>query len=249
MTSAMKYTLVACMAFLLASARAEAQQCGLDEPAETPAAAATTVPAAPPAPVPPSPFPLALAALVAGVGVAGVLIVARDRRWKLGSRKAWSPYVAGAGLGLTATVSLAIFGKRLSSAGGYQQLAGWLGARLAPDNGFFAALPKGLTWELLVLVGMFGGALASASSGRELRLRVMPDSQWATVFGPSVAKRWLLVFAGTALVQFAAGIAGGCTASLAVSGGAVAAPGAFVFMAGMFGGGIPVARWLYRRRT
>ena len=44
----------------------------------------------------------------------------------------------------------------------------------------------------------------------------------------------------------AAGVAGGCTASLAVSGGAAAAPGAFLFMIGMFGGGIPMARFLYR---
>jgi uncharacterized protein len=227
-------------AFLVAG-HAQAQQCGLDEPVEMPATVRVSAP--------PSPWPVELAALVAALGVAGVLVVARDRRWKLASRTAWSPYLAGAGLGITATVSLAVFGKRLSSAGGYQQLAGWLGARLAPDNGFFQALPKGLTWELLVLVGMFAGAFVSALSGRELRLRLMPDAQWVSVFGPSVAKRWLLVFGGTALVQFAAGIAGGCTASLAVSGGGVAAPGAFVFMAGMFGGGIPVARWLYRRRT
>jgi uncharacterized protein len=49
-------------------------------------------------------------------------------------------------------------------------------------------------------------------------------------------------------LEFAAGIAGGCTASLAVSGGAVVAPSAFLFMAGMFGGGVPVARFLYRAR-
>jgi hypothetical protein len=51
------------------------------------------------------------------------------------------------------------------------------------------------------------------------------------------------------LIELAAGIAGGCTASLGVSGGAVLAPGAFVFMAAMFAGGIPTARFLYRRRA
>lgn len=76
----------------------------------------------------------------------------------------------------------------------------------------------------------------------------MPDSQWADVFGPSVARRWLIVFAGTTLIEFAGGIAGGRTASLAISGGGVLAPSAFLFMIGMFAGGIPVARWLYRGR-
>jgi hypothetical protein len=119
---------------------------------------------------------------------------------------------------------------------------------VTPDNAFFRLLPTGVTWELLVAAGMFIGAFASALSGREVRLRVMPDAQWADVFGPSVARRWLIVFAGTILLEIAAGIAGGCTASLAVSGGAVLAPGAFLFMAGMFAGGIPVARGLYRGR-
>jgi hypothetical protein len=74
----------------------------------------------------------------------------------------------------------------------------------------------------------------------------MPDSQWTEVFGASVAKRWLIGFFGAALTEFAAGIAGGCTASLAVSGGAALAPGAFAFMIGMFVGGIPAAWWVYR---
>ncbi len=75
----------------------------------------------------------------------------------------------------------------------------------------------------------------------------MPDSQWREVFGESVAVRWAVVFFGTALIQYAAGLAGGCTAGLAVSGGAVLAPGAFLFIVGMFAGGIPVAWLLYRR--
>ena len=55
-------------------------------------------------------------------------------------------------------------------------------------------------------------------------------------------------FIGAVLVQFGAGIAGGCTSGLAISGGAVLAPGAFIFMAGMFLGGIPTALLWYRGR-
>ena len=88
----------------------------------------------------------------------------------------------------------------------------------------------------------------TASYAKDLAIRTMPDRQWSDVFGPSVARRWLLAFVGSVLTEVAGGIAGGCTASLAVSGGAVFAPGAFAFMAGMFGGGIPTAWWIYRRR-
>jgi hypothetical protein len=170
--------------------------------------------------------------------------------WAQVRRESWSPYAAGAGLGLVTTVSMAAFGKRLSGAGAYQQLSGYVGRLLGGGGVYFKyVMPTGLTWEILLALGTFLGALCSALAGGQFRLRTMPDTQWTDVFGPSVAKRWLIVFAGTALIELAAGIAGGCTASLGVSGGAVLAPGAFVFMAAMFAGGIPTARLLYRRRA
>ncbi len=162
-------------------------------------------------------------------------------------RKEWSPYLAGAGLGLTAAISLSFFGTRLSGAGAYPHLSRDAGRLLAPAGIYWSrVLPTGLTWEVLLLIGTFLGALASALSSGSFRLRAMPDSQWVTAFGPSVIKRWAIVFAGTLLIEFAAGVAGGCTASLAISGGALAAPGAFLFMIGMFAGGI-LAAWLVYR--
>jgi uncharacterized protein len=233
-----------CGAALAFAARAEAQVCGV-EPA--PEDCVTPAPAPPPPPAPPPSSNTLFAAAILAVAAAGGLWIGRGRL--AGAlRRSWSPYVAGAGLGLVATVSLAVFGHRLSGSGAYHQLAGHVGRWLWPDQAYFRSLPAGMTWEMWVLVGTLLGAFASALAGRQVRLRTMPDSQWSDVFGTSVARRWLLVFAGTAVIQIASGIAGGCTAGLAVSGGAALAPGAFVFMAGMFAGGIPVARFLYRRR-
>jgi len=58
--------------------------------------------------------------------------------------------------------------------------------------------------------------------------------------------RLLVAFFGAMLVQLGAGIAGGCTSGLAISGGALLSPAAFVFMGGMFASGIPTA-WLWGR--
>lgn len=163
-------------------------------------------------------------------------------------RTSWSPYVAGIGLGLLVTVSLGVFGHRLSGAGAYQHLSGFVGQRIAPDSIYWRhVVPTGMTWDVLVLVGCIaGGFLASAWAG-EFAIRVAPDRQWEDAFGPNVVRRWFLAFVGSMLTEVGGGLAGGCTASLAVSGGAVLAPAAFLFMAGMFGGGIPTAFLLYRR--
>jgi len=159
-----------------------------------------------------------------------------------------SPYAAGAGLGVVVALSMAVFGHRLSGAGAYQHLSGFVGQRLVPDSMYWRhVVPTGLTWDVLVAIGSLVGALTAARLSGELSLRTMPDRQWSSAFGPSVVRRWLLAFLGSILTEIGGGIAGGCTASLAVSGGAVLAPGAFVFMAGMFAGGIPTAFIAYRR--
>jgi len=159
----------------------------------------------------------------------------------------WSPYAAGVGLGLVVTVSMALFGHRLSGLGAYQHLSGFVGKRLAPESVYWShVVPSGLTWDVLVLIGSILGAFAAASLAGEFAIRTMPDRQWADVFGPSVARRWLLSFLGSLLTEVGGGLAGGCTASLAVSGGAVLAPAAFLFMTGMFAAGIPTALLIYR---
>lgn len=163
--------------------------------------------------------------------------------------KEWSPYASGALLGLVVAVSLGVFGHRLSGAGAYQSLAAPVGRAADPGSTFFTHVSQsGITWDVLVLVGGLVGAFAASRLSGTFRVRTMPDRQWQDAFGSSVARRWMLAFAGSLLTEVGGGLAGGCTASLAVSGGALLAPAAFLFMAGMFAGGIPLAMLVYRRR-
>ena len=99
-----------------------------------------------------------------------------------------------------------------------------------------------------MLAGVFLGGLVSALLSGTFKWRKMPDQQWESVFGKSVAKRWLIVFGSAVLLEYAAGIAGGCTSGLAISGGVALAPASFIFMAGMFASGIVTARVLYRKK-
>ncbi len=165
----------------------------------------------------------------------------------LRTQKEWSPYAAGAVLGLVVTASMAL-GHRLSGAGAYQELGSFVGRALAPSALYFTRIvPPKLGWDVWVLVGAALGAFVASLGSGTFRVRTMPDRLWESAFGPSLTKRWLLAFVGSVLTAYGAGIAGGCTASLAVSGGAALAPGAFAFMAGMFAGGIPLALWVFRR--
>jgi uncharacterized protein len=164
----------------------------------------------------------------------------------------WSPYLAGALLGVVYIVSIGLAGVIPGASGAFENLVGLAATVVAPalaNNTYFRfVMPPGITWEVVMLAGVVVGAFVSAKLGGTFKLSAVPDPQWRRVFGSSVAKRWLVAFLGGIVVEYGAGIAGGCTSGLAVGGGLLLAPAAFVFMAGMFMAGIPTALILYRRR-
>jgi hypothetical protein len=190
---------------------------------------------------------LAGAAVLLGIAVAGVFLVREPRR---GLRRAqWSPYVTGAGLGITLSITMVAFGRPLSVSAAFDELAAQLVRIVAPEAPRSAqAAPPGLSWNVWLVIGLLGGAFLSALLSRTFRLRLVPDARWSEVFGERVWLRWLVAFIGASLVQIGAAIAGGCTSGLAISGGAAMAPAAFLFMFGMFAGGIPTALLLYSRK-
>ena len=89
--------------------------------------------------------------------------------------------------------------------------------------------------------------LGAVSSGT-FKCTLGGDQQWKAIFGPQTWKRWVLAFLGAIILEYAAGIAGGCTSGLAISGGMLLAPAAFLFIAGMFASGIVTALIIYRKR-
>jgi hypothetical protein len=89
--------------------------------------------------------------------------------------------------------------------------------------------------------------LGSFSSGT-FKFRTMDSAQWKQAYGKQTWKRWLLLFVGGIIVEFAAGIAGGCTSGLLISGGMLLAPAAYLFMGGMFASGIVTALIVYGKK-
>jgi hypothetical protein len=178
--------------------------------------------------------------------------VAVNRIRHLFAQETWSPYLAGGLLGVVGLLAVGLSNHLLGASGAFENLAGILGQAAVPavfDNVYFNfVMPAEITWNVILLVGILLGGLLGALSAKTLRWRTMPDRQWVEVFGPSRAKRWGLAFFGGAIVQYAAGIAGGCTSGLAISGGMLLAPAAFLFIAGMFASGILTALVIYRAR-
>jgi hypothetical protein len=170
-------------------------------------------------------------------------------------KETWSPYAAGVLLGLVGIAAVWISNSLLGASGAYENVAGMIGKAIAPkqfDNMYFNfIMPPGINISVILLIGIFfGGMLGAATSGTlkwGKKDAVSSDEQWKRIFGPQVWKRWVLAFIGAIILEFSAGIAGGCTSGLAISGGMLLAPAAFLFIAGMFASGIVTALIIYRK--
>ena len=166
-------------------------------------------------------------------------------------KEEWSPYVAGILLGIVGVLAVLLSNSLLGASGAFENIAGLIGKALAPqafDNMYFNfIMPPGITWGVVLLVGVFFGGMLGAFSSGTFKWRLVSDDQWKKVFGPQVWKRWVLAFLGAIVLEYGAGIAGGCTSGLAISGGMLLAPAAYLFIAGMFASGITTALIVYRK--
>lgn len=167
-------------------------------------------------------------------------------------KEEWSPYVAGGLLGVVGVLAVWLADSLLGASGAFETIAGTLGKAVAPElfnNMYFNfIMPPGINWGIVLLVGtILGGTLGAWSSGT-FKFRLNSDEQWKQIFGPQTWKRWLIAFLGAIVLEYGAGIAGGCTSGLAISGGMLLAPAAFLFIGGMFASGIVTALLVYRRR-
>jgi len=176
--------------------------------------------------------------------------------WKYMRKETWSPYVAGALLGVVGILAVWLSNNLLGASGAFENIAGLIGKAVAPaafDNMYFNfIMPPGFTYGVAMLIGLFFGGMIGAATSGTLKWgkkdAANSDKQWKRIFGPQVWKRWVLAFIGAIILEYAAGIAGGCTSGLAISGGMLLAPAAFLFIAGMFMSGIITALIIYRRR-
>lgn len=166
-------------------------------------------------------------------------------------KEEWSPYVAGILLGIVGVLAVWLSNSLLGASGAFENIAGILGKTVAPklfDNMYFNfIMPAEITWGVILLVGIFFGGMLGALTSRTFKFRTMDDPQWKKAYGPQLWKRWLLLFIGAIILEYAAGIAGGCTSGLAISGGMLLAPAAFLFIGGMFASGIITALIVYRK--
>lgn len=169
----------------------------------------------------------------------------------------WSPYLAGALLGLLAIASVLattqFLGKTsyLGASTTFVRAAGILEQTIAADhvvsNEYYTETKVRVDWQFMLVVGIVLGAFISSTMDKSFRLESVPPI-WEERFGPSIGKRAVGAFVGGIIAMIGARLADGCPSGHGLSGMMQLSVSSFVALLMFFGVGVLVARMVYRRR-
>lgn len=164
--------------------------------------------------------------------------------------QAWSPYVAGAVIGLLQIPTFLLMDTALGASSSYvtvaAQIASVVDSRVG-DVKYLASHMWGAKnwWQVAVVVGIAIGAFISMRLSGARRKSISPV--WSRAMGTStLSARAPIAFLAGFIMLFGARIAGGCTSGHGISGIAQLSVGSTIAVAAMFAGGIMMATLLRR---
>jgi hypothetical protein len=168
----------------------------------------------------------------------------------------WSPYIAGALVGLLAIASVYLttvyMGKStyLGASTTFVRAAGFAVEAVDPahvaENAYYLKEKVKFDWQFLLIIGIFFGSLLSSTTDKSFKLEGVPEI-WSDQFGPSVLNRALASFVGGIVAMTGARLADGCPSGHGLSGMMQLSVSSFVALALFFGFGAIVANLMYRK--
>jgi hypothetical protein len=177
-------------------------------------------------------------------------------KWRTDDR-GWSPYLAGALVGVLALASAVattkLMGKTsyLGASTTFVRAAGLLERAVAParvaGNEYFTKEKVQVDWQFMLVVGVFLGALVASLLDKSFKWEGVPPT-WKERFGPSVGKRALWALLGGIVAMIGARMADGCPSGHGLSGLMQLSVSGIVALTVFFGTGVLVARLVYGGR-
>ena len=178
-------------------------------------------------------------------------------QWKT-EDNGWSPYLAGALVGLLAIISVwamtVLMGKTnyLGASTTFVRAAGLFERAMAPEqvsgNEYFTKTKVKVDWQFMLVGGIFLGALISSVTDRSFKLESVPPV-WAKRFGNSPVKRAVGAVLGGIVAMVGARMADGCPSGHGLSGMMQFSVSSLAALCLFFGVGIAVAAMVYRGRV
>jgi uncharacterized membrane protein YedE/YeeE len=174
------------------------------------------------------------------------------------SAQRWSPYLAGALVGVLATLTVLLSTvildkpKFLGASTTFVRVAGLAEQTVSPEyvaeNAYFTKTKLKVDWQMMVVGGIFLGALLSSRLGKSSRFETVPPI-WRERFGDSATLRAVAAFFGGAVLLFGARLAGGCPSGHGLSGSMQLSVSGLIAMCFFMIAGMITARLIYGKRS
>ena len=160
----------------------------------------------------------------------------------------WSPYIAGAGIGVLIWTVFLLSDHPLGCSTAFVNTAGMVECALtrgkAREMPYYKKFVPSADWYWMLVLGVLIGAFISAYLSGTLALVIVPPV-FALRFGTSVALRFAVALTGGILLGLGARWAGGCTSGHGISGTLQLALSSWVAAICFFAGGIFVAGLMF----
>ncbi len=162
---------------------------------------------------------------------------------------AWSPYVAGALIGVLVCLTFFYSEEPVGASSFYATVAGFIGMAIAPKHtkqlAYYQKNPPVINWEFTFVLAIILGSASAAALGGEWAVRGLPR-MWTDRYGAGSGLPYAAVsFLGGALMAFGARLAGGCTSGHGISGTAQLSVSSWLAVVSFFLSGVLAVRALY----
>lgn len=160
----------------------------------------------------------------------------------------WSPYIAGAGIGVLSWLSFYLSNKPLGCSTTYFRTYGMLRKAVSKkgidENPYYQKYKPEIEWQWMLVLGIVFGAFISSYLSGVFELKWIPD-MFSGRFGDNPVVRIIVAIAGGILMGFGARFAGGCTSGHGISGTTQLSLTSIIAVIFMFVGGIATAFLIY----
>jgi len=151
------------------------------------------------------------------------------------TERRWTPYAAGAGIGVLSWIAFLLLDHPLGVSTGFVRMVAMIEGPHAGRVPYMAKLEPFFNFEVMLVLGLLLGAFASS--------RLSGDRE------PSLASRAISALLGGFLLMFGARLANGCTSGHGISGSLQLAASGWLFFVSIFASGLATAFLFYRKET
>ena len=160
----------------------------------------------------------------------------------------WSPYVAGAGIGILVCLAFLLSNRPIGCSSGFVKAGGMIAETISPDyvekKEYYREIIPEVDWAFMLIPGIVIGAFISAMLSGQFDIIIVPAT-WSATFGNTPMLRVLVAILGGALIGLGARWAGGCTSGHGISGAIQLSLASMITAACFFAGGIVMAMVLF----